>query len=306
MNLPVVTIGIPCFNSERWLAEAVQSAIRQTWRHCEVIVVDDGSTDGSREILERFGDQIQLVAGEHRGANHARNEVLRRARGEWMQYLDADDYLLPQKIEHQLLEAGGGFEADVLYSAVIIDENHTRTQSRLNRALDLYAQWLSWQLPQTGGVLWRREALERIGGWNEAMPCCQEHELYLRALKAELRFQPTDIAHAVYRIWSDGTLCRRDPNLVVEIKTKLIDDLRAWMTAEELWLPVHTAIAGQACFEMGRTLARTDPALAARYHRERQKAGLWQLAGEAAPLRYKLVHRLLGFASAEKLARTLR
>src|SRR5438132_11851104 len=102
---PLVTIGIPCYNSERWIGECVQSALQQTWPATEIIVVDDGSSDNSREILRGFGDSIQTVAAPHRGANHARNEILRRARDEWIQYLDADDFLLPEKISRQFEEA---------------------------------------------------------------------------------------------------------------------------------------------------------------------------------------------------------
>src|SRR5580700_7824510 len=96
---PRVTICIPCFNAERWIAEAVRSALGQTWPEKEVIVVDDGSSDGSLDRLREFGDSILLLRGEHRGGNSARNTALRHARGEWLQFLDADDYLKPSKIE---------------------------------------------------------------------------------------------------------------------------------------------------------------------------------------------------------------
>src|SRR6185503_12404902 len=111
----------------------------------------------------------------------------------------------------------------------LVDEFGTRYRAALNPSSDLYAQWLSWQLPQTGGCLWRKTSLVSIGGWNEGVPCCQEHELYLRAIKSNLRFRFAPSANAVYRIWSDATLCRRDPRQVVRMKSALLDDLRAWM-----------------------------------------------------------------------------
>ena len=186
---PLVTIGIPCYNSARWIKAAVESALAQTWPEKEIIVVDDGSTDGSREILGGFGDAIRVIFAEHRGSNPARNEVLRSAKGEWIQYLDADDYLLPEKIARQFSETDGGTGCDVIYSPVWIDQNNERSASVLDTKLDVYTQWIAWELPQTGGCLWRKETLEKLNGWNEAMPCCQEHELYLRALKAGMRFR---------------------------------------------------------------------------------------------------------------------
>lgn len=302
---PLVSIGIPCFNNAQWLGRAIESALAQTWPEKEVIVVDDGSADDSVAMARRFGDRIQLVTGENRGGNHARNLAVQRARGEWLQFLDADDYLEPEKIEQQFAEVTSD-EADVIYSPVIIEEGQgdaaRREVNPIDTSVDIYTQWLAWKLPQTGGALWRKSALEAIGSWKEGQPCCQEHELYLRALQSRLRFVFAPSARAVYRIWSEDTVCRRDPRTVIRIKTGLIDILRKWMEEERLWQPEHARIAGRACFEMARTLARHDLAEAVAYHGERARRHLIHLAGSAAPYSYRLVYRTVGFAGAERLA----
>lgn len=304
MRASLVTIAIPCFNAARWIGECVQSALAQTWREKEVLVVDDGSTDGSLAALEKFGAAIVLRSGPHRGGNAARNQALAEARGEWVQFLDADDTLEPEKIARQFTETDGGRGADILYSPTWMEDTRaqTRTASVIDARHDLFAQWLAWQLPQTGGALWRRDALAGLGGWKEGQPCCQEHELYLRALQAGLRFRFAPTPHAVYRLWSDQTLCRRDPREVIRVRTGLMDELREWMEARGLWTAGHARVAGQAFFEMARTLARQDLAAAAAYFRERKQRGLIHLAGPAAPRRYRLAHRLLGFTGAERLA----
>jgi nucleotide-binding universal stress UspA family protein len=301
-----VTIGIPCFNAERWLRRAIESALAQTWPDCEVIVVDDGSLDGSLDVAREFGERIRLFRTDHRGANQARNEVLARASGDWIQFLDADDELEPEKIAQQFAEAAQGAGADVIYSPVWIEttagEVTDRVVSDTSPQRDIFAQWLAWQIPQTGGALWRRSALESLGGWKEQQPCCQEHELYERALKAGLRFVYAPTPHAIYRVWSDETLCRKDPRLVVRVKTGLIDDLHAWMAERNLWTAEHERIAGRACFEMSRTIALYDLEEAAAYHAGRKARGLIHLEGPAAPRAYRLAYRALGFAMAEKLA----
>jgi GT2 family glycosyltransferase len=306
---PLVTIGIPAYNSDRWIRQAIESALAQG-PQCEVIVVNDRSTDHTGVVAAAFGDRIMLLRNLGQGANVARNRVLKEARGEWVQYLDADDYLLPQKIERQLNEADGGAEADVLYSPVLIEETQGETTSRrpseLHAEYDLFSQWIAWELPQTGGVLWRRTALEALGGWRADQPCCQEHELYLRALQAGLRFQRTASPGAVYRIWSQETLCRKDPRLTVRMRTKLIDTMREWLQGKGKWTDQHQALAGRACFEMARTLAKTKLGEAAEYYRERQRLGLIHLDGPAAPRSYRLALRALGFHGAEQVARLLR
>jgi len=301
---PLVSIGIPSFNSARWLGQAIESALAQTWPEKEVIVVDDGSSDDSPEVARKFGSQIQLIVTENRGGNHARNQALRAAHGEWVQFLDADDYLEPEKIARQFAEANDGTDADIIYSPTWIEDlgQKTREPGPIDTRLDLYSQWLSWQIPQTGGPLWRKNALEAIGGWKEGQPCCQEHELYLRALQAGLRFRYAPTPHAVYRIWSEQTVCRRDPRQVIRVRTELMDTLQAWMQSRGLWTAEHARVAGQAFFEMSRTFARQDLAEAAAYFRERKKRGLIHLAGPAAPRSYRLAHRLLGFTGAERLA----
>lgn len=302
MKPQAVTIVIPCYNAARWLGAAIESALAQSWPEKEVIVVDDGSTDGSLEVARGFGERVTLIETEHCGGNHARNAALRVATGEWVQFLDADDYLEPEKIARQLAEADGGAAADVIYSPTWIEENGTRTAHRIDTGLDLYGQWLTWQMPQTGGALWRMAALLRIGGWKDLQPCCQEHELYLRALKAGLRFVFAPTPHAVYRIWSQGTVCRKDPRLVVDVRTALIDDLRSWLTGRGVWTEEHQRLAGRACFEMARTLAKSDLARATDYYSTRASKKLMHLEGPAAPRSYRWVHDAVGFRVAERLA----
>lgn len=305
-----VSIAIPCFNSSESVGKAVESALAQTWPNVEVLVVDDGSSDTSGELLREYGDRIRLFTTDHRGGNHARNRALREASGEWMQFLDADDFLLPDKIQLQF-EEGGDMEAvDVLYGPVLIEQDRgngvTTEINPIDANVDIFAQWLAWHLPQTGGALWRRKPMLRIGGWNESMPCCQEHELYLRALQAGLRFRKTSSARAVYRIWSEDTVCRRDPLQLLEVRTELIDRMCHWLGETGRLEEVHRETAGRICFEMARSLATSDLDRATRYHDERKQRGLIHVQGPAAPASYRIAYRLLGFRGAEALARRIR
>ncbi len=305
-----VTVGIPCYNAERWIAQAIQSALDQQDVETEVIVVDDGSTDASPEIARGFGDRIKFIESGHQGGNRARNLVLQSATGDWVQYLDADDYLEPAKVITQLREADNGRAADVIYSPVWVETlsatASTRAASDIDPDADIFTQWIRWHIPQTGGCLWRREALARLGGWKEGQPCCQEHELYLRALVAGLRFTFTPTPGAVYRIWSNDTVCRKDPLLVIHVRTGLLDTMLAHLAQRSLLTDTHRREIGRVCFEMSRTFAQHDLAAAAAWHAERKAKGLIRLAGPAAPFSYRAVYALLGFTAAEKIARWLR
>ena len=99
-----VSVIIPNYNYGRFLAEAIESALNQTYEPHEIIVVDDGSTDESREILEKYGDRIRVHYQKNEGVGAARNMGAEMATGDILAFLDADDYWSPQKLEKQLAE----------------------------------------------------------------------------------------------------------------------------------------------------------------------------------------------------------
>ncbi len=311
MEKPLVSFCIPVRNTERWLRQAVDSALGQSWGQQEVIVVDDGSTDGTRAILESYGSRLRWQSTPPRGGNAARNLALSLSRGEWIQFLDADDYLLPDKVESQWRETNGFQNADLILSPewreMWLDEEVVgRTQQPVPDGHDLFEQWLRWEWPGTQGGLWRRSVLEALGAWNQAIPCCQDYELYARALRQEVEIRWTQQPLSVYRLWSEQTVCRRDPKQLIEIKTALIDSMIDFLKEQNRWNDSLAAAAGQTCFEMCRTLALTDLKLATQYYKQREMRGLIQLTGPAATGRYRLAHRCLGFTGAERLARILR
>lgn len=307
---PTVTIGIPCYNASQWIAASVQSALDQSWPDKEVIVVDDGSTDGTVDILRKFGNAIRIEQASHGGANRARNLLLKAARGEWLQYLDADDYLRMEKIERQFSEAGPADQADVIYSPVLIEEwkdGHPLPlePELIDSSTDIYTQLLRWQLPQTSGALWRRSALESIGGWDEdPTQLCDEHDCYFRALKAGQRFVFAPTPNAVYRIWSEETRCHSNQRPVIFSRTALCEALRDWLKERGLWTSAHDEAIGRSFLEMARKLAGEDLGFAAKYHDARKRD--IRLSGPAAPQSYQFVYRALGFRAAELLARALR
>ncbi len=120
MNEFVSTL-IPCYNAERWIKEAIDSALAQNWKAKEVIIVDDGSNDGSLDIIRSFGNRVRSEVGTHRGGNVACNRLLELARGQWVQYLDADDYLLPEKVAGQIEFLLTHLDADVVFGPVTIE-----------------------------------------------------------------------------------------------------------------------------------------------------------------------------------------
>jgi glycosyltransferase involved in cell wall biosynthesis len=114
-----VSILIPVYNAERYLEECIDSALNQTYRDIEIIAINDGSTDGSKSILEKYADQIRIINKAQGGVASARNAGIQIAAGDWIKLLDNDDVLYPDAIAEMLREAGEiDVENKILYSNV--------------------------------------------------------------------------------------------------------------------------------------------------------------------------------------------
>ena len=301
---PLISILIPCYNAERWIAQCITSALEQDYPEKEVIVVDDGSTDASLKIIQAFGDRIRCYPGPHVGGNAARNRLTSLARGEWLQYLDADDYLLPEKLKRQvdLLALSGS--ADVIYAPVICQssllsgmEHATRIQSG-----DAVLNFIRWEPFQTTGMLFRRRAVLEAGGWKEDQPCCQEHELVLRLLTMGSRFVAQKERGSVYRVF-DASVSRKDPLRVVKIRMEITDRAVEYLRSTGELTRERRKAVFVARMESARSVVAKDPQLAEEFCKKAFAIGrLWGISSPALRLRYQIAFRLLGFRRTERFA----
>ncbi len=180
---PLVSVVIPCWNAEHLVGEAIESALAQAYRPVEVIVIDDGSTDASLEVIKSFGDRIRWETGPNRGACAARNRGLELARGTFIQFLDADDVLYPNKLD-VMVPIASSAGPSVLAVSDWDFEPGNNGKPVIRRSLhstegDAVLFCLRHQLPISSPLHWRSN-LERVGGFNPALPCSQELDLHLR------------------------------------------------------------------------------------------------------------------------------
>lgn len=311
LKQPTVSILIPCYNAERWIAQCIESALNQTYANKEVIVVDDGSTDGSLEIIKSFGEQICWETGPNRGGNVARNRLLELSSGEWLQYLDADDYLLPNKIEEQIKVLQKEPDADVICSPAIA-EYHEGEKIWRGSSASLYPRdpWIllaKWALPQTGGSLWCKQALLEVGSWKTDQMCCQEHELYCRLLMNSKKFAYLDEPLAVYRLWSDLTVSRKDPRKPYHYRLLIKDTLETYlnqmnMLTEERRYEIYTSR-----FDCARSVYQFDQVWALSIiSKIRTKYPDFIPRNQSGSRFYTIFYLLGGFLFAEKLAQLYR
>ena len=179
-----VSVIIPTHNRRKTLAGAVESVRSQTFRDWELLIVDDGSSDGTYRDWSESGDpRIRYLRTEHRGVSAARNLGIQQAKFPWISFLDSDDTWLPKKLETQL--AALKFHSD--YLAVHSDEIWIRRGRRVNpkKIHRKYGGWVyRHSLPRCvispSSILVSGKLLDRCGAFDETFPVCEDYELWLR------------------------------------------------------------------------------------------------------------------------------
>jgi hypothetical protein len=223
MSHPLVSVVIPVFNGEKYIACAIKSVLKQDYQPIEIIVVDDGSSDGTLEILRDLGNRISIFRQSNRGSAAARNLGVRMAKGFYIAFLDADDYWFSGKISAQIraLQTTGCKMAYTRFlywnvssdehwpdptSVLAADKADLEERSRLEPRW-VYADLILCCLVWTSTVLIHKEELNRIGGFNEDLRKGQDYDLWLRLSRtvkmaflgevtALYRTHPESITHA--------------------------------------------------------------------------------------------------------------
>ncbi len=248
---PLVSILIPCYNAAPWLAATLESALAQTHRNHEIIVVDDGSTDGSLATARQFEPRgVRVISQANRGASAARNAGLRAARGDFIQFLDADDLLAPDKIERQLAVLllhpnhlascrWGRFTTDPAAAEFLDDDLirdfppvdflilHTRDARMIHPA--------AWLIP--------RAIAERAGPWDERLSLNDDGEYFARVILGAAGIVCVPHATTYYRSGLHDSLSRRRSRRAFESLALSVESVSHRLRQVEDSPRVHRALA---------------------------------------------------------------
>lgn len=222
----LISVIIPCFNAGNYIEEAVQSAINQSYANVELLVVDDGSTDRSREILTSLaadhGDRMTILHQNNKGPYPARNLALRHARGEYIAFLDADDYWRLDCLEklHSALVSSDAVLAYCGWQNIGLDGPASKPyippdyefESKLESFLSGASPW------PIHAALIRRDILETAGGFSEEYPTCMDYDLWLRVAISNPIKRVGEVL-AFYRHHSNGQITSKQ-----------------WRQARNVWL----------------------------------------------------------------------
>jgi glycosyltransferase involved in cell wall biosynthesis len=211
----LVSVLIPCHNAGRWLQDTLVSALGQTWREVEIIVVDDGSTDNTLAVARSFrSDRIRIIEQPNAGQSAAENRAYREARGDYFEYLDADDLLSPDKIERQvvLLERlGPEYVAACEWTRFYrtpddgLFERQPGWEDRdpVDWLLDV---WNAHSMMHGAAWLVPRGVAERAGPWDERLSLINDFDFFGRVVLASRGVRFCAGARTYYRSGNDTSL----------------------------------------------------------------------------------------------------
>jgi glycosyltransferase involved in cell wall biosynthesis len=248
---PRVSIVIPCRDGVRWLGEAIESGLGQSWPNLQIIVVDNGSTDGSLELARRYKARgIVVLACERAGASAARNVGLAHADGDLIQFLDADDRLDPEKIRRQVERLDAAPAASVASGAwarfgrdpgeaVFTPEAVWRDFAPEDF---LIASWLGGGMMPNFAWLTPRAVIERAGPWNETLSVNDDGEFFCRVVLASSGIVFGADARGYYRSEGAPTLSRRRDSEALASAFTAVD-----LSCRHLLQRCNSAAAAKAC-----------------------------------------------------------
>jgi glycosyltransferase involved in cell wall biosynthesis len=213
---PLVSILIPAYNAERWIAETIRSALGQTWPNKEIIVVDDGSADQTLRIARQFEpERVRVVTQPNQGAAAARNMAFSLSQGNYIQWLDADDLLSPDKVNDQMQRAGRARDRRTLFSCPWAFFRYRPAKAKFIPTplwSDLHpTEWLirkwegNWHM-QTATWLVSRELTEAAGPWDTRLLGDDDGEYFSRVVNASNGIRFVAQSKVYYRITPSNRL----------------------------------------------------------------------------------------------------
>jgi hypothetical protein len=306
---PPISVVIPCYNARAWVAETVRSALQEYAGPVEVLVIDDGSTDGGGALVREQFPAVRLVTTPNRGVSHARNLGIEMARGELFVFLDADDLLPPGRLGRhaRLLERTG---ADVAYGnwqrlrpgpgGQFRGTEKVERSLGADPTLDLFTTF--WC--PTGAYTFRRAVVERVGGFSPRLPVIQDARFALDCALCGARFAHDPEIACLYRTHDAGSVSTRSAAAFLrDCLTSAVEVRRRWEGEGGLTEARRAALVGVLDYVARASCGLDAECFAAACEQFEQVSAGGPAPGRAAT---RLLARALGYRRAHLVAHPLR
>lgn len=304
-----ISVIIPCYNVEKYIEEGLLSVLNQELPAKEILCIDDGSTDKTIQIIralqEKYPNKIFLYLNEkNRGATYTRNRGLAIAKGDFIQFFDADDILLPNKFAHQThLIENCNFEPDI----VVNDFQRKNIDGTVETISfpdgDAWCGLLEGRLGVTTSNLYRREKVIAVRGWTEELLSSQEYDLMFRMLATGSQVLYDDKIISFNRERVSGSITKSDPagkwRRFIHLRERICEHLRLnKMLTEE-----RATTFNNVMFDSIRILYKYDKKEATKLHRQYIQKLRISLPTQSSSKKYLSVYKIFGLKIAEFASR---
>ncbi len=306
-----ISVIVPCYNVESYIEEGLRSVLQQTYSAREIICVDDGSQDKTitiiRKLQDEFPNKIFLYLNEkNRGATYTRNRGLAISRGDYIQFFDADDILMPNKFEKQVafLEAAAE-KPDIIandFKKKLLDGSEVTFRFTKK---DPWCALMEGMLGITTSNLFRRETVIAVGGWSENLLSSQEYDLMFRMMAAGGTVRFNDEILSMNRERISGSITKSDPSGRWRRFIDLRERIFRFLTEKGMKNEEREDHFINIMFDGIRVLYKYDRKEAIKLHRQYIKKDKRLKPTGFTSARYLNVYRLLGFRAAELASRLL-
>lgn len=304
----LVSVVIPCYNVEKYIAQCLQSLFNQTHKDLQIICVNNNSTDNTLSVLTRLATEhsslIILVEEPQKGAPFARNRGLQEVKGDYVQFLDADDLLEPNKIAHQVSLLKENNFPDIIaadYHRQAVDGSKKLYQVKHQ---DDWMALLYTQLGITSANLFKTVAVKNAGGFDVTLKSSQEYALMFNMMRKEAMLIHDNRALTIIRDRAEGAISQQNAAENMERYLNLRIAIIKHLESKNNKIKMQPYY--QALFDAIRVLYKHNKTLAIKAFKENLPQGFKPSASAATTSSYVLLFKVFGFERTEKVKALLK
>ncbi len=312
MSVGLVSIITPCYNDENFIGSAIRSVLAQTYQPIEHIIVDDGSSDDSCEIIQSFGDEVRFIRQENEGACSARNLGVSKASGDYFLFLDGDDKISPNAVASLMRGKTDTACRDTLiycrWKLLAHREGEWRPEphdlSATPPSGEALLSWLSGWYTPIHSILWPRHVFETTGSWDERLRANQDGDIVMRALLNGAHLRHVEKGIAYYRRCnpSQTSVSNRRSRQSLQSRARVLEKILSGLDERDSLRQYRQAV-GERFYGLARMAATVDSQLSTQFEERARELGVAEIP-EGSFL-HRVACNVLGLQRKEKIAEKL-
>jgi len=304
-DTPLISVIIPCYNAADFIEKTLDAVFAQAYHPIEIVCVDDGSKDSTLQQIKNYPREVNVITGKNAGASHARNKGFEISKGEYIQFLDADDLLLPNKLDHQvsMIRNEPEKKVDIILGSYLYKTTDGKTEKKQVYANDHWKGLIMGKIGITSANLYHKNIIKAVKGWNETLESSQDTDLTFRIFKEKPKILIDDACNTLV-VQHAGSISNKPANKManlersMQLRTRILE----FLTSEGNLDTETQNLIHQKLFSNIKEMAMYDMSTALERHHQYLPAS-YQPDDKNIHALYRRLYRWVGFKNVESLMR---